>query len=189
VLLTCINSPLLVSLSPFSPNFNHHSTLPAHTLPHCGPHASLASSLARPHPPPLLPPAPFSELSSPAHGCFRHDRAAFSMPTEKGTLQSSHMRSKSRSQVYHHHGSAKLKHQQLDLLLQPNGETTDSPETDVEDSSPAEGGMRLWGGKALEAICQQNSAIVLLLASPQGKPTKARLSPSPAPLRSKIPDR
>jgi len=107
----------------------------------------------------------------------------------KVALQSPHVRSKSRSQVYHRHGPGKLEHQQLDLLLQANGDTTDSPETDVEDGSPLEGGTRLWGGKELETICQQNSAIVLVLASSQGKPTKARLSPSPAPLRSTIPVR
>jgi hypothetical protein len=108
----------------------------------------------------------------------------------KGTPQPSHVRSKSRSQVYHRHGPGKLEHQQLDLLLQPNGDATDSPETDAEDGShsPPEGGTRLWGGKELETVCQQNSAIVLVLAS-QNELTNARLSPSPAPLRPVIPVR
>ena len=109
----------------------------------------------------------------------------------KGTPQPSHVRSKSRSQVYHRHGPGKLEHQQLDLLLQPNGDTTDSPETDAEDGSrsPPEGGTRLWGGKELETVCQQNSAIVLVLASSQNDLTNARLSPSPGPLRPVIPVR
>ncbi len=102
-----------------------------------------------------------------------------------------HVRSKSRSQVYHRHGPGKLEHQQLDLLLSPNGgdggDGTDSPETDAEDASPPEGGSRLWGGKELEMICQQNSAIVLVLASSQSEPVHSRPIPSPAPLRPAIP--
>ena len=108
-----------------------------------------------------------------------------------GTPQPSHVRSKSRSQVYHRHGPGKLEHQQLDLLLQSNGDTTDSPETDAEDDShspPEGGGTRLWGGKELETVCQQNSAIVLVLAS-QNELTNARLSPSPAPQQPAIPVR
>ncbi|KAH9176580.1 hypothetical protein EDB89DRAFT_2112571 [Lactarius sanguifluus] len=98
-----------------------------------------------------------------------------------------HVRSKSRSQVYHRHGPGKVEHQQLDLLLSPNGgDGTDSPETDAEDASPPEGGSRLLGGKELEMICQQNSAIVLVLASSQSEPVH-RPTPSPAPLRPAIP--
>ncbi|KAI9461283.1 hypothetical protein BJY52DRAFT_219516 [Lactarius psammicola] len=99
-----------------------------------------------------------------------------------------HVRSKSRSQVYHRHGPGKLEHQQLDLLLSPNGgDGTDSPETDAEDASPPEGGSRLWGGKELEMICQQNSAIVLVLASSQSEPVHSRPTPPPAPLSPAIP--
>ncbi|KAH9013745.1 hypothetical protein EDB85DRAFT_2076558 [Lactarius pseudohatsudake] len=98
-----------------------------------------------------------------------------------------HVRSKSRSQVYHRHGPGKLEHQQLDLLLSPNGgDGTDSPETDAEDASPPEGGSRLLGGKELEMICQQNSAIVLVLASSQSELVH-RPTPLPAPLRPAIP--
>lgn len=107
-----------------------------------------------------------------------------------GISQSSHVRSKSRSQVYHRHGPGKVEHQQLDLLLRPNGgDTTDSLDTDTEDGShsPPEGGTRLWGGKELETVCQQNSAIVLVLASSQNELTNTRLSPSPGPLRPIIP--
>jgi serine/arginine repetitive matrix protein 2 len=107
----------------------------------------------------------------------------------KGTPPSSHVRSKSRSQVYHRHGPGKLEHQQLDLLLRPNGDGTDSPETDAEDGTPPEGGTRLWGGKELETICQQNSAIVLVLASSQNEIANVRSSPSPAALRQVIPMR
>jgi hypothetical protein len=109
----------------------------------------------------------------------------------KGTPQPSHVRSKSRSQVYHRHGPGKVEHQQLDLLLQPNDDTTDSPETDAEDDllTPPEGGTRLWGGKELETVCQQNSAIVLVLASSQNELTNTRRSPSPAPLHPVIPVR
>ena len=108
----------------------------------------------------------------------------------KGTPQPSHVRSKSRSQVYHRHGPGKVEHQQLDLLLQPNDDTTDSPETDAEDDllTPPEGGTRLWGGKELETVCQQNSAIVLVLAS-QNELTSTRRSPSPAPMHPVIPVR
>ncbi len=98
---------------------------------------------------------------------------------------SHHVRSKSRSQVYHRQGPGKLEHQQLDILLSPNG--TESPETDAEDASPPEGGARMWGGKELEMICQQNSAIVLVLASSQSEPLHVRPTPSPAPLRTAIP--
>jgi serine/arginine repetitive matrix protein 2 len=110
-------------------------------------------------------------------------------PDASGTetpLSSHHVRSKSRSQVYHRQGPGKLEHQQLDLLLSPNsGDSTDSPETDTEDASPPEGGSRLWGGKELEMICQQNSAIVLVLASSQTEPVH-RSTLSPAPLRPAI---
>ena len=111
-------------------------------------------------------------------------------PSESDTsLSPHHVRSKSRSQVYHRQGPGKLEHQQLDLLLSPNsGESTDSPETDVEDVSPSpEGGSRLWGGKELEMICQQNSAIVLVLASSQNEPVHSRPTLSPSPLRPAIP--
>jgi len=104
----------------------------------------------------------------------------------KGTSPS-HVRSKSRSQVYHRHGPGKLEHQQLDLLL--GGDVTDSPETDTEDGTPSEGGRRLWGGKELETVCQQNSAIVLVLASSQSDLANPGLSPSPAGLRPVIPIR
>ena len=112
----------------------------------------------------------------------RNDR-----PDASDTETSHHVRSKSRSQVYHRQGPGKLEHQQLDLLLSPNsGDSTDSPETDTEDASPPEGGSRLWGGKELEMICQQNSAIVLVLASSQTEPVHTRPTPSPAPLRPAI---
>ena len=111
-------------------------------------------------------------------------------PDASGTetpLSSHHVRSKSRSQVYHRQGPGKLEHQQLDLLLSPNsGDSTDSPETDTEDASPPEGGSRLWGGKELEMICQQNSAIVLVLASSQTEPVHTSALSS-APLRPAIP--
>jgi hypothetical protein len=99
----------------------------------------------------------------------------------------SHVRSKSRSQVYHRHGPGKVEQQQLDPLL--GGDGTDSPETDAEAGTPSEGGTCLWGGKELEAVCQQNSAIVLVLASSQSDLANARLSPSPAGLRPVIPIR
>ncbi|KAI9509498.1 hypothetical protein F5148DRAFT_1187202, partial [Russula earlei] len=114
------------------------------------------------------PRSPFSSQYCPQQARSR----PLSPQSNSWTPQPSHARSKSRSQ---------LEHQQLDLLLQSNGDATDSPETDAEEHSPPEGGTRLWGGKELETICQQNSAIVLS--------TKARLSPSPAPLRSTIPVR
>jgi len=104
-----------------------------------------------------------------------------------GTSPSSHVRSKSRSQVYHRHGPGKLEHQQLDLLL--GGDATDSPETDAEDGTPSEGGTRLWGGKELETVCQQNSAIVLVLASSQSDLANPRSPPSPAGPRPVIPIR
>jgi serine/arginine repetitive matrix protein 2 len=112
-----------------------------------------------------------------------------SPPDVSGTETSHHVRSKSRSQVYHRQGPGKLEHQQLDLLLSPNdGDGTDSPETDTEDASPPEGGSRLWGGKELEMICQQNSAIVLVLASSsQSEHVHTRPTLSPSPLRPAIP--
>ncbi|KAI0281542.1 hypothetical protein BC826DRAFT_1068957 [Russula brevipes] len=147
----------------------------------------------------LIPP-PSVECDSPrppfSSQYFSQGRARPRSPLRDGhldtngkTSQSSHMRSKSRSQVYHRHGPGKLEHQQLDHLLHANGDEADSPETDTEDSPPPEGGTRLWGGKELETICQQNSAIVLVLASSQNEPTNTRLSPSPAPLRTTIPVR
>ncbi|KAF8259101.1 hypothetical protein EI94DRAFT_1813952 [Lactarius quietus] len=112
-------------------------------------------------------------------------------PDASGTeiLPSSHhVWSKSRSQVYHRQGPGKLENQQLGLLLSPNsGDSTDSPKARAEDASPPEGGSRLWGGKELEMICQQNSAIVLVLASSQqGEPVR-RPALSPSPLRPAIP--
>jgi serine/arginine repetitive matrix protein 2 len=102
---------------------------------------------------------------------------------------SAHVRSKSRSQVYYRHEPGKLEQQQIESSLPPNGDATDSPETDGEDVSPPEGGTRLWGGKELEMICQQNSAIVQVLELSQSESANVRLSPSPAPLRPVIPVR
>jgi len=146
-----------------------------------------------------LIPLPSAGSDNPRHAFSSHSQP-LSSPSNgrleaggKETPQASHMRSKSRSQVYHRHGSGKLEHQQLDPLLQPNGNgnTIESLETDAEDGShsPPEGGTYLWGGKELETVCQQNSAIVLVLASSQNELTNARLSPSPAPLRPVIPVR
>ena len=129
-----------------------------------------------------FPPQPRVRPLSPRRG---------SLPNTNGkvTLQSAHVRSKSRSQVYYRHGLGKLEHQQLDTSLPANGDATDSPETDAEDVSSPEGGTRLWGGKELEMICQQNSAIVQVLALSQSEPANAGPSPSPAPLRPVTPVR
>jgi serine/arginine repetitive matrix protein 2 len=116
-------------------------------------------------------------------------RESCSNTNGKKASLSTHVRSKSRSQVYYRHGAGKLEHQQLDSSPLPNGDATDSPETDGEDVLPPEGGTRLWGGKELEVVCQQNSAIVQVLALSRSEPSNASLSPSPAPLRPVVPVR
>ncbi|KAI0063594.1 hypothetical protein BV25DRAFT_395576 [Artomyces pyxidatus] len=86
-----------------------------------------------------------------------------------GVSPSPHVRSKSRSQVYHRHGPGKLEHQQLDLLLSsPKANSAEFPPTaDDDEALPIENWTRLWSGKDLEIVCQQNSAIVVALASLQ----------------------
>ncbi|KAI0268680.1 hypothetical protein BC834DRAFT_866706 [Gloeopeniophorella convolvens] len=146
-------------------------------------------------------------LIPPTSGDWDNPRSAFSASTQlfpqariqplspqrgsrvNGSLPATHVRSKSRSQVYHRQGPGKLEQEELDILLSPNGDTTDSPETEQEDTLPLEPGVRLWGGKELEMVCQQNSAIVLVLSSSQSEPANGRPSPSPSPLRPGIPVR
>lgn len=66
----------------------------------------------------------------------------------------SHVRSKSRSQVYHRHGAGKL-------------EPESSSEFDQSSSNPllssSRTSSRLWSGRDLEVICRQNSSIPQLL--------------------------
>ncbi|KAI0051205.1 hypothetical protein FA95DRAFT_1554782 [Auriscalpium vulgare] len=102
-----------------------------------------------------------------------------------GFSTSPHVRSKSRSQVYPRHGPGKLEHQQLDLLLSPNGHSMEFPKESEDEEVPMEGQTRLWSGKDLEVVCQQNSGIVLALATLQvGADAGHHVPPARAPLRT-----
>ncbi|KAI0315140.1 hypothetical protein OF83DRAFT_1174122 [Amylostereum chailletii] len=90
----------------------------------------------------------------------------------RSRLDSGHVRSKSRSQIYHRQGAGKLEQQELDRLLAGGGDSSDfarEDEDEGEDEGAEEPGLpaRMWSGKDLEMVCQQNSAIVLALAALQ----------------------
>ncbi|KAK7687141.1 hypothetical protein QCA50_009644 [Cerrena zonata] len=78
------------------------------------------------------------------------------IPTRRTRVDGSpsHVRSKSRSQVYHRHGAGQL-------------EPGSSSELDHSSSNPLSPSprthSRLWSGRDVEIICQQNSSIPQLL--------------------------
>lgn len=76
---------------------------------------------------------------------------------KSGRRASAHVRSKSRSKVYHAHGLGKL---------EPNPTDSQTPSSynrshSGEDGSPCE---KTWSGRHLEIVCQQNSSIPLVLS-------------------------
>lgn len=80
-------------------------------------------------------------------------------------VRDSHIRSKSRSQVYHKHGAGRF---ELDLN-QSGYSSYDSFDGDDNEGVPStpnheRGEGRLWSGHDLEMHCQQNSSIALVLA-------------------------
>jgi hypothetical protein len=100
------------------------------------------------------------------HSSFDQRRGAQTMA--RNGHRNSHVRSKSRSQIYHKQGAGRL---ELDLSQSSYGSlnsfnTEDRGRAvstiDYEQEFRAEG--RLWSGRDLEMHCQQNSSVALVLA-------------------------
>ncbi|KAJ6625567.1 hypothetical protein B0H10DRAFT_2001931 [Mycena sp. CBHHK59/15] len=98
--------------------------------------------------------------------------SAFRFPAEQRTASenatkesrfASHMRSKSRSKVYHRHGAGR---NELDLNYEGNDD--DSPKDErsgmYDHDLPSRIEGPIWSGRDLEMQCQQNSSIPLVLA-------------------------
>jgi hypothetical protein len=84
-------------------------------------------------------------------------------PAVTTTKFASHIRSKSRSQVYHRHGAGR---NELDLNYDdPDEDITNDDFTGMHDHDlPSRNEGPLWSGRDLEMQCQQNSSIPLVLA-------------------------
>ncbi|KAJ6587002.1 hypothetical protein DFH09DRAFT_241980 [Mycena vulgaris] len=95
-------------------------------------------------------------------GAFRFppdQRTVAEAPSKESRLNS-HVRSKSRSKVYHRHGAGR---NELDLNYEGHDQELQKDERyDHDLSSRVEG--PLWSGRDLEMQCQQNSSIPLVLA-------------------------
>ncbi|KZT04583.1 uncharacterized protein LAESUDRAFT_657435 [Laetiporus sulphureus 93-53] len=100
-----------------------------------------------------------------AHASISSTRALFAPPNGSGVSgnrrrgNGPHVRSKSRSQVYHRHGPGKLEH---DLSDSPDFRSDDD-QLQREASSQSHQ-QRLWSGRDLEIVCRHNSMIAPVLA-------------------------
>ncbi|KAJ7096242.1 hypothetical protein C8R44DRAFT_683737 [Mycena epipterygia] len=94
-------------------------------------------------------------------GTFRFppDQRAPPESPSKESRFNSHVRSKSRSKVYHRHGAGR---NELDLNHEPDQDFPKDERYDHDLPSRTEG--LLWSGRDLEMQCQQNSSIPLVLA-------------------------
>ncbi|KAJ7703117.1 hypothetical protein B0H17DRAFT_975117 [Mycena rosella] len=91
---------------------------------------------------------------------FRFPPDQRTVPESKESPLTSHVRSKSRSKVYHRHGAGQ---NELDLNHEGHDPELQKDERyDLDLSSRIEG--PLWSGRDLEMQCQQNSSIPLVLA-------------------------
>jgi hypothetical protein len=114
----------------------------------------------------MSPRTPYSPTD--AHSVFAKEQRRGVQTMIRNGNRDSHMRSKSRSQVYHKQGAGKL---ELDLNqssysslnsfdAEDRGRGTST--IDLQQESRPEG--RFWSGRDLEMHCQQNSSIALVLA-------------------------
>jgi serine/arginine repetitive matrix protein 2 len=114
----------------------------------------------------MSPRTPYTPVD--AHSVFAKEQRRGAQMTARNGTRDSHVRSKSRSQVYHKQGAGRL---ELDLSQSSYGSLNSFNAEDrgrgvstieYEQESRAEG--RLWSGRDLEMHCQQNSSIALVLA-------------------------
>ncbi|TFY76695.1 hypothetical protein EWM64_g7320 [Hericium alpestre] len=101
-------------------------------------------------------PVPGSSLPGSGYELVNRSTSRLSFRNCVNGSSSAHVRSKSRSAIYHRQGLGKLEQQELDALL---------ASTEEDREVPIEPMTRLWSGKDLEMVCQQNSVIPLALAS------------------------
>ncbi|TFY63718.1 hypothetical protein EVJ58_g3082 [Rhodofomes roseus] len=80
-------------------------------------------------------------------------------PGHIGNGASPHVRSKSRSKVYHRHGPGKF-----ELELNDSSDARTDDEQVHPDGSAHSQQQRLWSGRDLEIVCRQNSLITPMLA-------------------------
>jgi len=112
----------------------------------------------------MSPRTPYSPKD--AHSAFAKEQHRSAQVLVRNGNHTSHIRSKSRSQVYHKQGAGRL---ELDLK-QSSYSSFDSFDVEergrgtstIDHESRTEG--RLWSGRDLEMHCQQNSSIALVLA-------------------------
>lgn len=79
-----------------------------------------------------------------------------------------HVRSKSRSKVYHRHGPGKM---ELELSDNTDFSNDDEPYFRGSSTEPQRLECRVWNGRDLQMICRQNSSIPSALAYLQVEPT------------------
>ena len=126
----------------------------------------LQEALMNPDPQGLL--ARAASPRSPYVSVFSNEQRHALRPDFQNGKRDSHVRSKSRSQVYHKHGAGKF---ELDLN-QSGYSSYDSTSGDENGRVASKGGQdhdyrsegRLWSGRDLELHCQQSSSIALVLS-------------------------
>ena len=108
----------------------------------------------------MSPRSPYSPID--AHSVFAKEQRRGAQVLARNGVRDSHIRSKSRSQVYHKQGAGRL---ELDLNQSSYSSFDSFDGEDIRDrdlQSRMDG--RLWSGRDLEMHCQQNSSIALVLA-------------------------
>ena len=126
----------------------------------------LEEALMNPDPQGLL--ARAASPRSPHVSVFSNEQRHAMRPDFRNGKHDSHVRSKSRSQVYHKHGAGRF---ELDLN-QSGYSSYDSTSGDENGRVASKGGQdhdyrsegRLWSGRDLELHCQQSSSIALVLS-------------------------
>lgn len=98
--------------------------------------------------------APHGSVSSSRAGSSAANGNGMTTPRRKPNGSGPHVRSKSRSQMYHQHGAGRF---ELDLNDSP-GFRSDEEQVHREVSGQSQQ-QRLWSGRDLEMICRQNSLI------------------------------
>ncbi|KZT68246.1 hypothetical protein DAEQUDRAFT_712063 [Daedalea quercina L-15889] len=102
--------------------------------------------------------APNSSLSSNRGALNGRYGSGWPAASRKSNGASPHVRSKSRSKVYHRHGAGKF-----ELELNDSSDARTDDEQAQPDGSAHSQQQRLWSGRDLEIICQQNSLITPML--------------------------
>ena len=134
-------------------------------------------------PAPLSAPGSSSQLAVNQNGNGSAQPSAALSP-RRSRLEggSSHVRSKSRSQIYHRSGPGMVEQQQLDMLLA----ASPTPDEVMDQEVQIENVARLWSGKELEMVCTQNSLVALALERVGAGADEVREDGSQLYLRSQV---